>query len=283
MMPKLMGNASLGISRDYIALQQNTYPKAGAALLIVPSNAEDSVPVFCVHDAVTGGITSRTQGIGLNGPVTRELIDHVESFFLENGATPRVTINPMAHESTFEQLHARGYARVGYTTWLLQQRDGALPSEVPSPSDYRIEMARPEEIKDLSYVISSAFSPRGMIPPPPELFSLHLLLMKMPNARFYKVVYRGNIVGGAGWVYRNGVANLLGCAILQEHRRKGLQQALISRRMRDVFEHGARYIILGSVPGGPSQRNAERLGFRAMFTDTQMEQPSRLPPLKRAG
>ncbi|MBD3167178.1 hypothetical protein GF324_11295 [bacterium] len=281
-METLLGRAGLRISHDYVRLQQSAYPAADAAFLKLESINEMNLPVFAVHDAVTGGITSKTQGLGLFGPVSLEHFDRVEAFFFARHAAPKLVINPMAHSSLLDILHERSYERSGFTTWLLRGQDTTLPS-VKLPVGYTLSRVGEHEFVDVAYVISSAFTQLGVIPPPPELLALHTLLMKMEDAQFYKVEHCGHIIGGAGWVMREKTANLLGCAILPRHRRKGLQQALIHRRTEDAFDKGVENCLLGSLPGGTSQRNAERMGYRALFTNLHVERPVDSVMLQPAG
>src|SRR5205807_5814974 len=81
--------------------------------------------------------------------------------------------------------------------------------------------------------------------------------------------------GAAGALcIHEGVALFGGAATVPELRRRGLQAALLSERMRYAADHDCDLAMIVVQPGSDSQRNAERNGFRIAYTRIK----SRLAP-----
>ena len=66
-----------------------------------------------------------------------------------------------------------------------------------------------------------------------------------------------------------GVALFTGAATIPEMRRRGLQGALLSERLRYASNHGCDLAMMVAEAGSESQRNAERKGFRIAYTRTK--------------
>ncbi len=76
----------------------------------------------------------------------------------------------------------------------------------------------------------------------------------------------GEVVGGASARFSEGVAQLLGAAGLPEHRRRGVQSALLARRLGDADELGCEIAVITTQPGSKSQENVQRQGFDLLYT-----------------
>ena len=57
------------------------------------------------------------------------------------------------------------------------------------------------------------------------------------------------------------VACLFGTSVLPRFRRRGVQQALMLRRLERARERGCLLCVIHSRPGISTERNAARLGF----------------------
>ena len=80
----------------------------------------------------------------------------------------------------------------------------------------------------------------------------------------------GGKPGAAGVLcIHDGVALFGGSATIPELRRRGLQAALLHKRMCYAFDHGCDLAMMVAQPGSDSQRNAERKGFRIAYTRTK--------------
>src|SRR3954447_1151418 len=81
------------------------------------------------------------------------------------------------------------------------------------------------------------------------------------------IALRGGVVaGGAGLRTAEGIAQFAGSATLAEHRRHGVQSALLSARLADAAAAGCDVGVITTQPGSKSQQNAQRRGFDLLYT-----------------
>ncbi|GAA4988345.1 hypothetical protein GCM10025734_13900 [Kitasatospora paranensis] len=82
----------------------------------------------------------------------------------------------------------------------------------------------------------------------------------------YVALLDGVIVGGAGLRMAEGVAQFTGAATAPDHRRRGVQTALLSTRLADAAAAGCDIAVVTTQPGSTSQQNAQRRGFDLLYT-----------------
>jgi GNAT superfamily N-acetyltransferase len=76
----------------------------------------------------------------------------------------------------------------------------------------------------------------------------------------------GKAIATAALNVQNGVALLAGASTIPEGRRQGAQNALFHTRLAFARERGIELAMVVTQPGSASQRNAERQGFRPVYT-----------------
>jgi ribosomal protein S18 acetylase RimI-like enzyme len=64
---------------------------------------------------------------------------------------------------------------------------------------------------------------------------------------------------------RGELAQLCGAATLPASRRRGVQSALLRRRLSDAQRAGCRLAVMTTQPGSKSQENAARQGFTLLY------------------
>ena len=62
-----------------------------------------------------------------------------------------------------------------------------------------------------------------------------------------------------------GVAQLAGAATLPEHRRQGVQTALLRHRLLDAARRGCDVAVVTTQPGSKSTENVQRFGFSVLY------------------
>ncbi len=78
---------------------------------------------------------------------------------------------------------------------------------------------------------------------------------------------QGGVPIAAGAMHvSDGVAILAGASTIPSARRQGAQAALLRARLRYATVQGCDLAMMCALPGSPSQRNAERRGFRIAYT-----------------
>jgi ribosomal protein S18 acetylase RimI-like enzyme len=74
------------------------------------------------------------------------------------------------------------------------------------------------------------------------------------------------VAGGASLRIQDGVAQLNGAATLPDHRRRGVQSALLRHRLADGARRGCDVAVVTTQPGSKSQQNVQRSGFSLLYT-----------------
>src|SRR6185503_9938207 len=83
--------------------------------------------------------------------------------------------------------------------------------------------------------------------------------------RRYLIRHDGAIVAAASLRIDRGLANLCGTATLPHMRRRGMQTALVQRRLADALRAGCDFAIVTTAPGSKSQENLARAGFELLY------------------
>jgi ribosomal protein S18 acetylase RimI-like enzyme len=84
--------------------------------------------------------------------------------------------------------------------------------------------------------------------------------------RLYLARVDGEPAGAAVLTLSDGVGYLANASTLPEYRGRGVQTALIARRLADASAAGVELVCSGTAFGSTSQRNLERAGLRIAYT-----------------
>jgi GNAT superfamily N-acetyltransferase len=218
--------------------------------------------------AVFGGAVypaNHIVGMGLYGPVTSADIDRVEDFYRSRGVPCEIVVSPLADRSLLERLAPRGYKITEFNSVLIRRLDEC---ELIEPAD-GIAIERVTAATELLWdrVIAQGFAEFG--PLPDNLFAAFSTLPGSLN--FLARIDGAPVGGGMGVIKREaGIAALFGTATLSEFRGRGVQTALINRRLWEAAQDGAEYAVVSTLPGSGSQRNMEGRGFRVAYTKLVM-------------
>jgi GNAT superfamily N-acetyltransferase len=89
-----------------------------------------------------------------------------------------------------------------------------------------------------------------------------------PSFERYLARRGGALAGGASLRLQDGVAQLNGAATLPEHRRRGVQTALLRHRLSEAARRGCDIAVVTTLPGSKSQENVQKAGFALLYTRT---------------
>jgi GNAT superfamily N-acetyltransferase len=84
--------------------------------------------------------------------------------------------------------------------------------------------------------------------------------------RLYLARVEGEAAGAAVLTIDDGLGQLANASTLPEYRGRGVQTALIARRLADAAASGCELACSSAVFGSTSQRNLERAGLRVAYT-----------------
>ncbi|HET7825925.1 MAG TPA: GNAT family N-acetyltransferase, partial [Anaeromyxobacter sp.] len=218
--------------------------------------------------AVSGGLavskgprsaSSAAFGLGLRGPVSEEDLDRVEAHLGALGGDVRVELCVHAHPSLAAALGRRGYhvERV-----LLVLARAAAPYAPAGAAAVAVRELAPGE--ERAFAEAFGLAHLGRPPSPDELEDL----LAVPRARgsaCFAAFDGGALVAVAVASEHDGVASLSGAGVVPGSRGRGLQLALLHARLAWAARRGCDVAASAVTPGGASQRNLERAGFRVAY------------------
>jgi GNAT superfamily N-acetyltransferase len=94
-----------------------------------------------------------------------------------------------------------------------------------------------------------------------------------PGFRRYVARWDGQLAGVGSLRVDAGIAQLCGAATLPAFRRRGVQTALLARRLDDARRQGCDLATVTTAPGSKSQENAQRQGFALLYTRALLVKP----------
>jgi GNAT superfamily N-acetyltransferase len=221
--------------------------------------------------AAPGSPLNKVAGLGFAGPLDPGELDAVERAFAERGAPVQVELSCLADPQVGALLTRRGYTLENFENVLGRR----LPWEPPRalPEDVVVsESGPPEAALWLDTVITGFASPDREGVPSHETFpreELESVMADMAEAEgFVRYLARraGTPAGGASMRLLDGVAQLCGAATLPEHRRRGVQSAMLAARLGAASRAGCDIAVVTTQPGSRSQENVQRQGFELLYT-----------------
>ena len=218
-----------------------------------------------------GSPLNKVTGLGFAGPLDPGELAAVEQAFTDRGVPVQVELSSLADPAIAALLTRRGYALVNFENVLARR----LPVEptVPSGEAIVVTESPTEELPawldvvvtgfgspDLQGVPSHESFPRG------ELESVISDMASTPGFVRYLARRNGGAAGGASMRLSDGIALLCGAATLPEHRRKGVQGALLTTRLASASRAECDMAVVTTQPGSKSHENAQRHGFELLYS-----------------
>lgn len=233
--------------------------------------------VVSTHD---GSPFDKGIGIGLE-PLDEAAFVELEGEIRALGRPLRFEICTLADPSVFRLLCARGYLLAGFENVLGRPLD-----DVGAPLEQRgIAIDEVDESDPTSAAAWIDTVTRGFLhpdvydgPAPPDedlggeaLRGVFADMARAPGVKRMIARHEGALAG-AGLLRVDGdIAQLSGASTLPEHRRRGVQRALLHERLARAARAGCRLAVVTTAPGSTSQANVGKAGFsllysRAIFT-----------------
>jgi len=216
-----------------------------------------------------GSPMNKIIGAGLGAPIDPVALAEVERAYFERGDPARIELSTLAVPETGLQLTARGYRLHGFEN-LLVRPVAAAP---PPLSDVVIERATTAEAlaewKRLSLDGFAAPDESGVVADSLSRAAIDQVLDDTLAAGVldrYLARREGAPAGAASLYVRGEVALLGGSTTLVAQRRRGVQGALIARRLHDAAARGAQLAIITTAPGTQSQANVMKRGFALAYS-----------------
>ena len=218
-----------------------------------------------VMAAAPTGVWSRAIGLGIDEPVTGDVLDTAIAFARDHGAADLMfQIAPEA-DGDWERLLADRGATPG-STWLKLAGDTAERPDVPT--SLRVERLGPEHAEEFARVLCVGFG-MPLDSPLPGWFAG---LPSQADRGFstYGAWDGGDLVATASLFVHGGVGRLAGAVTLPSHRGRGAQSALMVHRVREAAARGCTWVTCETGPEtpdgpNPSLRNMRRIGLTELY------------------
>ena len=220
--------------------------------------------VYAAFDGVGSPVT-QTFGLGVLEPVTPQILDTLEAFFFERGSPVHHEVSPLAGVEAYAALVDRRYRPIELTSVMCQP----LNDVGPAMGD-----ARPIH-PDSEAVLWRDINARAWahdLPAMQQFLDDMGAVGESHTDAIRFLAFVDGVAAAAGSLnIDSGVAVFAGAATVPEMRGRGAQNALLHARLDYARTHGCDLAMMCALPGGTSQKNAERNGFRVMYTRTKWE------------
>jgi GNAT superfamily N-acetyltransferase len=216
---------------------------------------------------------NKVAGLGFGGvPATADL-DAVEQAFFARGSAVQAEVSTLADPAVGELLSGRGYRLVSF-----ENVSGCRPT-ADAGTTYDIEVRSATGEGEWLDVVADAFAVadnQGVASHedfPRDVVVNAMRHMAAAGLRHYLALRDGVPAGGASMHMAGGVAQLTGAATLPQHRRRGVQSALLSARLADAAAEGCDLAVVTTQPGSKSQQNVQRNGFDLLYARAILVKP----------
>lgn len=233
---------------------------SGAAVLRVAGG-------FAVYCGKNSPITQAV-GMGLEGPVSKREFDALEEFYRSLDEPVRVETCPMADPTFIEHFGQRGYRVTEFSNVMARPVMNSETFPEP-PAGISIERAGKDKIDLWTQTVSQGFA--DQFPVSQELIETMKMFALAPKTELYLASIDGKVAGGGTLALHDGVAGLFGASTLPVARRRGVQTALLQKRLARAAQAGSDLAVSLAQPGSASHRNIVRQGFRALYTRVKFE------------
>ena len=230
----------------------------------ISSAAEQIAGGWAVFTGV-GSPISEARGLGMDGPVTADDMDRLESFYHSRGDAIRIEVCPLSDPTLHQLLATRGYRLLEFSNMLARPLGDGQSMESPAANGrITTRIAASSEGPIWAETVARCFA--GQMPITQELIDVVSCWTQSTIGACYFAHLDGEIAGGGRVAMNAAVALLGGAGTVERFRNRGVQQALIAARLAHAVRTGCDLAMTVTLPGSGSQRNCERYGFQVAYT-----------------
>lgn len=242
-------------AREYAQAQHRAHPERTIEVV-------DTLGGVVVFDSANPG-WAKGIGIGLTGPAGAPEVDAFETHFRDRGLPGRAYMSPYAHPALFRELGRRGWFVEGWMQMLVREVASG-DDDLPWIPDVDVEVVDGDRRAEWALEMAEAFyAPKQ---PDPGAVAMYEGFAVAPGVVLYRATVDGEPAGAAAMAFRKGWATVIAAATRPRFRRRGVHRALLTRRLADAADRGARFTVYACDPGSDSQRNARRAGYQVAYT-----------------
>jgi GNAT superfamily N-acetyltransferase len=215
--------------------------------------------------------TNKVIGLGFDGPIDTVVLEEVEARWRERGEPVRIELAVLADATIPPALTERGYQLHGFENVLARPLDDAARPQ--AGSNVTVEILKEEESDIWIDIAVTAFlhlDGTGSVAddalPREEMERVLREFVAVPGFTRYLARVDGRAAGEAAMRIDGDLAQVAGAGTLPEFRGRGVQKALLARRLADARSAGCDLAVVTTAPGTRSQDNVMRRGFALLYT-----------------
>lgn len=269
------------LTLDLVRRFEQHLGEAAASLLThslqVPGNPEgyalfrDGPTLATLSTNPRAGWATQTYGIRPGADTVRRVIE----FFNAHRVPARVRVVPGASSPELaDALGEHGLRQVGFHTILWSPLP--VTADPTAPADIREVSTLPDMDAHIDIQLGVYGVPPAIID---RLRPLRRTWLGSPGRRFYLAYVAGRPAAHATLQTHDGIAYLESAGTLQAYRGRGLQRALIRRRLADATELGCRLVFGGADFENQSRTNQLACGLAVAYLAAQWTQRSDALPV----
>jgi hypothetical protein len=240
----------------FVEARARVFPESGAGWM-------EAAGCYAMFDGVESPVT-QTFGLGLFQTATAADLERIEEFFRARGAPVFHEVSPLAEPALLPLLCERGYQPAEFTSVMFRPLRPAARFAAG-----RDEAVRVRVVGEGEHELWAQTSARGWGETKELADFMHglgLVSAQRANAFSFLAELDGRPAATGALSICEGVALMAGASTVPEARKRGAQLALLDARLRHAAAMGCDLAMMCALPGGASQRNAERQGFRVAYT-----------------
>ena len=237
----------------------------------------------------SGSPCNKLTGLGFEGVPDSDALDAIEREFARRGAAVQVEISTLAVPEVARHFTVRGYELVGFENVLglaLTSLDVAERDPAATAPSIEVKPAGPELNTTWLDTVATGFLHPDTFDGPPSheeferaaLERIFIDTIAAPSFERFLAWRNGQVAGGGSLRIVDGVAQLCGAATIPEHRRHGVQSALLRHRLTAAALRGCDIAVVTTQPGSKSQQNVQRSGFTLLYARAILTSGTRHDP-----
>jgi GNAT superfamily N-acetyltransferase len=221
----------------------------------------DVAGTYAMFDGTDSPLT-QTFGLGLAEPCGVRELERLEAFFSQRGASTSHEVCTFATPAVLRLISERGYTPIEASVVLIRPTSTTTAA---APGAITVRAITVEEAPLWCRVAGEGWGSESA-----ELAafveSFGVIVTRARGVTCFLAELDGAPVAAAALNVNNGVALLAGATTIPAARRQGAQRALLQARLAFAAARAIPLAMVVTQPGSASQRNAERQGFRPVYT-----------------
>jgi len=203
-------------------------------------------------------------GVGFHELVPSTLIEQLTQYYWSQNLPAQIQITPFHQPSLSRELHERGFREYDAETLLIHDLENILSIDAPDGVSFSlITPETPRSIDD--FLISQVASFATTSSEAATLKPILRRVLKSDSIEAWLLKLGDKIIGSGMLETSECSAVLCGATVHPQWRRLGVHSAFTRYRMQRAAERRLDWISVASLPGGPTQLNAIRLGFQPSY------------------